>query len=244
MINILMGKSCTGKDTIAKGLKEHGMFPIISYTSRPIRPNEVDGVDYNFISREEFEALIKNDELIEYRSYNTLVKGISDMWYYGLKKDYFDISKDYFVILDVKGAKKFISSVGKKECSVYLLTCSERERLDRAKNRAGYDEIETKRRMEADDIDFNLRMILETEEFKGIFTLIDNSTMEYAEESFDEVGEDEILHAYRLTPPTLAPTTQQESISSNDFWNLELYLSYGEEDFKNAIMGIKPEDFW
>ena len=48
----LMGKSSSGKDTIFKELnedKELNLKPIVSYTTRPKRSGECDGVDYNFI---------------------------------------------------------------------------------------------------------------------------------------------------------------------------------------------------
>ena len=77
MIVILIGKSASGKDTIARKLVEVGpkgfFTKLVGTTTRPIRENERDGVDYNFISKDEFLQLINNDMLLEYRAYNTLV---------------------------------------------------------------------------------------------------------------------------------------------------------------------------
>lgn len=68
---VLTGKTASGKDTVmAAILKE---FPdlkrIVSTTSRFLRNGEKNGVDYNFISKEEFEQKIKNGDFIEYVQY-------------------------------------------------------------------------------------------------------------------------------------------------------------------------------
>lgn len=52
----LVGKSGVGKTTLGNSLAEfHGLSPVVSYTSRPPREGEVDGVDYHFRSKEWFE---------------------------------------------------------------------------------------------------------------------------------------------------------------------------------------------
>ena len=58
MVLMLTGVSAAGKSTIQKILKDRmGWMPIISYTTRPPRPGEVDGVDYRFVTEREFELL-------------------------------------------------------------------------------------------------------------------------------------------------------------------------------------------
>ena len=52
----IAGKTCSGKTRIVSELcKKFGYKKIVTYTTRPIRDKEVDGVDYHFISEEEFE---------------------------------------------------------------------------------------------------------------------------------------------------------------------------------------------
>ena len=64
---ILSSPSGAGKTTLVKKISEEKKFKIsISHTTREPRPNEIDGVDYFFISKPEFENLIKNDQLLEY----------------------------------------------------------------------------------------------------------------------------------------------------------------------------------
>lgn len=49
---ILTGESCSGKDTIRRALEKKGYKNIVSYTTRPIRCGEINGVDYNFVGEE------------------------------------------------------------------------------------------------------------------------------------------------------------------------------------------------
>ena len=57
-IMAIMGKAGSGKDTLCRALLKEPEFlnakPIISCTTRPIRDNETDGVDYHFLTNEEF----------------------------------------------------------------------------------------------------------------------------------------------------------------------------------------------
>ena len=65
---ILIGPSASGKTEVAKLLaKKYNITKIVTYTTRAPRVNEVNGVDYNFVSVEEFAKLI-NDEVYEQTS--------------------------------------------------------------------------------------------------------------------------------------------------------------------------------
>lgn len=56
MLTILIGMSASGKDAILRELvANHGFCEIVTTTTRPMRKGEVNGKDYNFISRKEFE---------------------------------------------------------------------------------------------------------------------------------------------------------------------------------------------
>lgn len=155
-ITILCGQSASGKDAILRKLvSDYGYLPIISATSRPIRISEKDGIDYLFETKENFLKLIKNDRLIEYRTYNTLVNGVSDVWYYGLPKYVLDDNKKYVVILDIQGTKDFISYYRKDKCEVIYIDCPSEVRKERAMKRGSYDEIEWERRNKCDEIDFS-----------------------------------------------------------------------------------------
>ena len=68
MLVILSGVSGAGKDTIKKELikRMENVISLPSFTSRKPRPGEEEGVQYHFITKEEFKEKIKNDELYEY----------------------------------------------------------------------------------------------------------------------------------------------------------------------------------
>jgi guanylate kinase len=69
MLVIISGPSGVGKDTIIDALQKRGHWPayhyVVTCTTRGRRPNEVDGVSYNFVSTEEFAALRETGELLE-----------------------------------------------------------------------------------------------------------------------------------------------------------------------------------
>lgn len=72
-IYYIMGKSSSGKDTIYKRLlNEQDFTPIVLYTTRPMRENEVDGREYHFVDRSKFEEMQAAGEVIERRIYNTI----------------------------------------------------------------------------------------------------------------------------------------------------------------------------
>lgn len=117
MYYLIVGATCTGKDKIASYIvnKYDNFKTLISTTSRPIRPSEKDGVEYHFISSNEFIKRVNDGGFIEYRVYNTVVNGIKDTWYYGLeKKNVADTHVNYVVVIDYKGAKEFQDYVGKE----------------------------------------------------------------------------------------------------------------------------------
>ena len=107
-----------GKDTILKEvIKEYNINPLISYTDRPIRKGETNGVEYNFVTEEEIYRMMHNGEFIETRVYNTEF----GEWVYGLAKNSIDLySKDnYIVILDFKGLislREYLVNADKEDC--------------------------------------------------------------------------------------------------------------------------------
>ena len=101
---IISGTTCAGKGTVIRKLLENhnDLLLSTSYTSRPMREGDVDGVDYYFISKEEFERKIQNDDFLEYA-----VVHYGD--YYGTPKkevlELLDSGKDVILEIDVQGAK-------------------------------------------------------------------------------------------------------------------------------------------
>ena len=133
----LTGASACGKDTILKRLlKEHNhLKPVVTLTTRPPREGEIDGVDYNFTTEEEFKNEFKN--LIEYREYNT----VNGKWFYGMHKNSINIDSDdiYICILDVSGVKRLSEYINKSDNNAEIISvfleCNGRERLLRSLKR-------------------------------------------------------------------------------------------------------------
>ena len=68
---ILVGPSASGKTQIVKILREkYGLNKMVTYTSRTMRPGEKEGIDYFFLTKEEFEKRINEGFFIEYVVYN------------------------------------------------------------------------------------------------------------------------------------------------------------------------------
>ena len=117
MILVLVGESASGKSTIEKLIKEKNpsFSKVISYTTRPMRDGEKDGIDYHFVSEEKFSEMEKNGDFIEYAQYRG--------WNYGsAKSDYAD-GKDHVVVLTPHGCrllKKWAKDSGVKILSVYI----------------------------------------------------------------------------------------------------------------------------
>ncbi len=66
----LFGQSASGKDTLAKILaKQDNVFEIVSCTTRPMRDYEKDGVDYYFLTTEDFTKKVLNGSMLEATSF-------------------------------------------------------------------------------------------------------------------------------------------------------------------------------
>ena len=74
-IFFVLGKSCSGKDTIFRYLKEKkelNLKTVVGYTTRPMRVGEENGKEYFFVGRDELEKLKWEGKIIECRDYNTV----------------------------------------------------------------------------------------------------------------------------------------------------------------------------
>lgn len=77
-IFIIIGSSGSGKTTISELIKDEGYWEgCISHTTRDMRDGELDGKDYYFISKDNFDNMLKNDEFAEYIEYSGNHYGLS-----------------------------------------------------------------------------------------------------------------------------------------------------------------------
>ena len=147
---VISGPSGVGKGTIVKHLqdryKEEGkkLYLSISCTTRCPREGEKDGVNYYFISKEEFKERIKNNDFLEYNIYGTGK-------YYGIPKStvikYLDKGYDVILEIDINGYKQikknYPDSVG-----VFIMPPDIKELYNRLKNRNTETEEVIKVRLE------------------------------------------------------------------------------------------------
>ncbi|WP_026656207.1 MULTISPECIES: guanylate kinase [Butyrivibrio] len=159
-IFLLMGKSSSGKDTIYRELmreKDLGLKKVVSYTTRPMREGETDGVQYLFKNEEEYKQLKADNKIIEERAYNTKC----GIWRYFTADDgQIDLSDgDYLIIGTLESYCYIRDYFGKENVVPVYIDTSARTRLERAMHREDeqenprYDEM--CRRFLADEEDFS-----------------------------------------------------------------------------------------
>ena len=108
MLIVLSGPSGVGKGTVRKAIFDqpgNDFQYSISMTTRQPRPGEKDGVDYFFVSKEEFEKNIQTGQMLEYAKY------VDN--YYGTPLKYIDETldsgKDVFLEIEVNGGRAFFT---------------------------------------------------------------------------------------------------------------------------------------
>lgn len=147
----IAGKTCSGKTRIVDELcKRYGYKKIVTYTTRPIRKNEKDGVDYHFISNEEFQEKIENGFFAEYKTYDTEF----GPWYYGVSAhDILEAGSKDIVIVTPAGFDDITTkypALSYRLLYIYTNTSSIKRRL----KKRGDNDKEAERRFEADREDF------------------------------------------------------------------------------------------
>ncbi|MGA9335220.1 MAG: guanylate kinase [Rudaea sp.] len=141
---IVAAASGTGKTSLTRALleREPNIALSISYTSRPPRPDEVDGVHYHFVSRAQFEAMIARDEFFEHALVHGDLKGTAR----APVERTLAQGRDVLLEIDWQGAqqvrKKLAGTV-----SIFILPPSRRELERRLRTRASDSEKVIRRRL-------------------------------------------------------------------------------------------------
>jgi len=132
LLLVLSGPSGAGKDAVLTRLKELGLpleF-IVTVTTRPRRNSEKDNVDYHFISRESFQKMIEEKELLEWAN-------VYGNWYGVPKqpvKQALDGGRDVLVKVDIQGATT-IKKILPQAVFIFLTPPSKKELITRLKKR-------------------------------------------------------------------------------------------------------------
>lgn len=149
-ILILLGKTCTGKTTVGNVLsKKYGYKKCVTYTTRPIRPSEVEGVDYHFVDEETFKKMLSDGKFAEYAEYDAT---FGHCYYGSTKESYQNLGDEKrYIILNPYGFR-MVKDAGVENYSI-LLHASDKVIKDRLCSR-GDKEDEAVRRMAADSRDF------------------------------------------------------------------------------------------
>lgn len=173
---ILLGPSASGKTVIALNLaKKYGIKKAVTTTTREMRVGEVNGVDYFFVSKNEFEQLIKEDKLVEHACYSGN--------FYGCGKS--EVADNKVVVLEPNGLQSFKSLKNDHLIAFYIETPEEVrkqrmiERLDKPEKIA--------ERLTNDRVQFDKNNI------KGIDFVIYNEN-----KTLDEIT-DEVYKIYKKT---------------------------------------------
>lgn len=143
---VISAPSGGGKNTIVDRLLQvvPSSARLVTTTTRQIRPKEQDGVDYFFISKEEFQDLIERDALVEYNEYVGNFYGVQ-------KKHLAEFLEKYdvvFTTLDVHG-KMSLDKLGIKHTSVFLLPESFEILKERIEGRGGTTLEQIEKRIQA-----------------------------------------------------------------------------------------------
>lgn len=154
MIFAITGKAGSGKDAILQNLIARGYEPIVSCTTRPMREGEQEGINYFFLTNEQFQAKLEAGELLEHRAYNTDVAGKPDVWYYGTPE--VDAkNNDYVVVLDLTAAETYRQHYG-DDFFAFGIDVQDYIREERAIKRGSFDRSEWDRRLKDDAVKFSI----------------------------------------------------------------------------------------
>lgn len=142
---VISGPSGVGKDATLNLMKERADFPfhfVVTATTRPMRPTEVDGADYHFVSVGDFAGMIEEGELLEYAVVYGDYKGIPKQHV----REALASGQDVIMRIDVQGAAT-IRKLVPNAITIFLIAESEGELVRRLQDRKTEDADKLKMRI-------------------------------------------------------------------------------------------------
>ncbi len=156
-IYCMIGKSGAGKDTVFSSLMKRripALAPVVTYTTRPVRTGETDGVEYHFTDDAGLAELEAAGKVIEKRTYHT----VHGDWHYFTCEIDISQNTDYIMIGTPDVVDKLYEHYSADDISVIWLDMDDGERLKRCINREAQQKnpnySEVCRRFLADEADF------------------------------------------------------------------------------------------
>jgi guanylate kinase len=153
LLIVISGPSGVGKDSVIQRMKERGLpfHFVVTTTSRPRRADEVEGEDYFFVTREEFEGMIDRDELFEYAQVYEDYKGIPKERI----REAMACGQDVMMRLDVQGAET-VRARSPQAVLIFLSTRDEKELIQRLQKRQTETKESLKIRIETSHHEFEM----------------------------------------------------------------------------------------
>ena len=132
LLVVISGPSGVGKDSVIKAMKERHLpfYFVVTATTRAKREDEVHGVDYFFVTTEDFVSMIEEDELLEYATVYEDYKGVPKTQV----RQALDSGKDVIMRVDVQGAAT-IREISPQACLIFLTAQNDAELVERLKLR-------------------------------------------------------------------------------------------------------------
>ena len=170
----IIGEAGTGKDTIMKKVlkKNPNLHEIVSCTTRPPREKEKDGINYHFLTHEEFANKVLNNEMLEATVFND--------WCYGTSYDSLDVNKVNIGVFNPAGIEALMEH---KNIFIvcYYVRAADKQRLLRQLNREENPDVkEIIRRFSADNLDFS--------ELQFHYNEIENNTLQDLDKNIEIIN--------------------------------------------------------
>lgn len=137
LLVVLSGPSGVGKDSTMARLRELGarFYQVVTATTRPRRPNETDGVDYHFLTMQQFAEMIETQELLEHAVVYGDYKGIPKA---EVRKGLAS-GMDVVLRVDVQGVET-VQRMVPQAVTIFLIASSDEEMVRRLRDRRTEDE--------------------------------------------------------------------------------------------------------
>lgn len=187
IVFVISAPSGAGKSTLVRMLMDRipGLHFSVSSTTRPPRPGEVNGVDYHFVTTEQFQEMIQRNEFLEY----AVVHG----HFYGTHIKELEIAqqegKDLILDIDIQGARQVRSRID-NSVGIFILPPSPQALKERLEARAKDRPEEIARRLQ--------RAVEEVQAYKEYDYVIINDDLERAFQQLAAIVQAERLRTSRM----------------------------------------------